>query len=146
MNYKHLSQIERYQIASHIKAQHSITQIASLIGRHKSTISRELRRNAGSRGYRPKQASELAIERSEQSRNACTVAPWVKEQASALLRLQWSPEQVASRLPVSHETLYQHVYAGFSTGRDPVEKPALPEAKEKALRQWARPPRANPQS
>ena len=99
-----------------MKAQHSITQIASLIGRHKSTISRELRRNAGSRGYRPKQASELAIERSEQSRNAYTVAPWVKEQASALLRLQWSPEQVASRLPVSHETLYQHVYADKTQG------------------------------
>ena len=116
MNYKHLSQIERYQIASLMKAQHSITQIASLIGRHKSTISRELRRNAGSRGYRPKQASELAIERSEQSRNACTIAPWVKEQASALLRLQWSPEQVASRLPVSYETLYQHVYADKTQG------------------------------
>jgi IS30 family transposase len=116
MNYKHLSQIERYQIASLMKAQHCITQIASLIGRDKSTISRELRRNAGSRGYRPKQASELAIERSEQSRNACTVAPWVKQQASALLRLQWSPEQVASRLPVSHETLYQHVYADKTQG------------------------------
>ena len=116
MNYKHLSQIERYQIASLMKAQHSITQIASLIGRHKSTISRELRRNAGSRGYRPKQASELAIERSEQSRNASTVAPWVKQQASALLRLQWSPAQVVSRLPVSHETLYQHVYADKTQG------------------------------
>jgi IS30 family transposase len=99
-----------------MKAQHSITQIASLIGRHKSTISRELCRNAGSRGYRPKQASELATERAGQSRNAYTVAPWVKEQASALLRLQWSPEQVASRLPVSHETLYQHVYADKTQG------------------------------
>ena len=116
MNYKHLSQIERYQIASLMKAQHSITQIASLFGRHKSTISRELRHNAGFRGYRPKQASELAIERSEQSRNAYTVAPWVREQASALLRLQWSPEQVASRLPVSHETLYQYVYADNTQG------------------------------
>ena len=81
-----------------MKAQHSITQIASLIGRHKSTISRELRRNAGSRGYRPKQAGELAIERFDQSRNAYTVAPRAKEQVSALLRLQWSPEQVTSRL------------------------------------------------
>ena len=44
------------------------------------------------------------------------MAPWVKEQASALLRLQWSPEQVASRLPVSHETLYQHVYADKTQG------------------------------
>jgi IS30 family transposase len=75
MNYKHRSQIERYQIASLMKAQHSITQIASLVGRDKSTISRELRRNDGSRGYRPKQASELAVECSEQSRNAYTVAP-----------------------------------------------------------------------
>jgi IS30 family transposase len=46
MNYKHLSQIERYEIASLMKAKHSITQIASLVGRHKSTISRELRGNA----------------------------------------------------------------------------------------------------
>ena len=116
MNYKHFSQVGRYQIASLMKAQQSITQISGLIGRHKSTISRDLRRNAGFRGYRPKQASELAIESSEHSRNACTVAPWVQEQASALLRLQWSPEKVASRLSVSHEKLYQHVYADKTQG------------------------------
>ncbi len=80
-----------------MKAQHSITQIVSLIGRHKSMINCELRRNAGSRGYRSKQASELAIKRSDQSRDAYTVAPWVKEQASALLRLQGSPERAASK-------------------------------------------------
>jgi len=45
--------------------QHSITQINSLIGSHKSTISRELHRNLVSRGCRPRQVSELAIERSE---------------------------------------------------------------------------------
>ena len=111
MNYKHRSPIERYQNASLMKAQHGITQSASMFGRHKSTISRELRHNAGSRGYRPNQTSELAIERSEKSRNSCIVAPWVKEQVSALLRLQWSPEQVASRVPVSHDKLYGHVYA-----------------------------------
>jgi IS30 family transposase len=116
MNYKHLSQIERYQIASLMKAQDSITQIASLIGRHKSTISRELRRNAGSRGYRPKQACERADERSKYSRNAYAVEPRVSEQVAALLRLQWSPEQAASKLPVSHETLYQHVYADKTEG------------------------------
>ena len=116
MKYKHLSQIERYQIHSLMKAQHSITQIADLLGRHKSTISRELRRNAGFRGYRPKQACELAFIRSQSSRNANTLAPWVKEQAHALLGLQWSPEQIAGKLAVSHETLYQHVYADKSQG------------------------------
>jgi capsular polysaccharide export protein len=52
MNYKHLSQIERYQIHRLMKAQHNITQIARLLGRDKSTISRELRRNAGCHGYK----------------------------------------------------------------------------------------------
>ncbi len=93
MNYKHLSQNERYQIHSLMKAQHNITQIARLLGRDKSTISRELRRNAGCRGYKAKQACELACQRSESSRNANTLAPWLKEQASALLWLQWSPKQ-----------------------------------------------------
>ena len=116
MNYKHLSQIERYQIHSLKKAQHNITQIARLLGRDKSTISRELRRNAGCRGYKAKQACELACKRSESSRNANTLAPWVKEQASALLRLQWSPEQIAGKLPVSHESLYLHVYADKAYG------------------------------
>ncbi len=116
MNYKHLSQIERYQIHSLMKAQHNITQIARLLGRDKSTISRELRRNAGCRGYRAKQACELAYKRSESSRNANTHAPWVKEQANVLLKLQWSPEQIASKLPLSHESLYLHVYADKARG------------------------------
>jgi len=59
MIYKHLSQIERYQIQTLVKAQHNITQIAQLHGRDKSTISRELRRNAWCRGYRAKQAVSL---------------------------------------------------------------------------------------
>jgi IS30 family transposase len=116
MNYKHLSQIERYQIHSLMKAEHNITQIARLLGRDKSTFSRELRRNAGCRGYKAKQACELACKRSDSSRNANTLAPWVKEQASALLRLQWSPEQIASKLPVSHESLYLHIYADKAHG------------------------------
>ena len=70
MNSKHLSQIERYQIYSLMKANQSITQIAEQLGRHKSTISRELRRNAGCRGYNAKQACELACKRSESSRSA----------------------------------------------------------------------------
>jgi len=116
MNSKHLSQIERYQIHSLMKAQHNITQIARLLGRDKSTISRELSLNAGCRGYKAKQACELACKRSESSRNANTLAPWVKEQASALLRLQWSPEQIAGKLPVSHESLYLHVCADKAHG------------------------------
>ena len=99
-----------------MKAGHNITQIADLLSRSKSTISRELRRNAGSRGYRPKQACELSRLRAQGSRNAALVAPWVKQQANVLLELQWSPEQVAGKLPVSHETLYKHVYTDKAQG------------------------------
>ena len=116
MNYKHLSQIERYQIYSLMKANQTITQIADQLGRHKSTISRELGRNEGCRGYRPKQACELALNRSQGSRNAREVEPWVKREADVLLGLQWSPEQIAGKLPVSHETLYLHVYADKANG------------------------------
>ena len=116
MNYKHLSQVERYQIYALMKAGHDQTQIAKLLDRHKSTISRELSRNRGLKGYRPKQACATAAKRSEKSRNAATMLPWVAEQAACLLKLQWSPEQIAGKLPVSHETLYQHVYSDKARG------------------------------
>lgn len=116
MNYKHLSQVERYQIYALMKAGHDQTQIAKLLDRHKSTISRELSRNRGLKGYRPKQACATATKRSEKSRNAATMLPWVAEQAACLLKLQWSPEQIAGKLPVSHETLYQHVYSDKARG------------------------------
>jgi IS30 family transposase len=116
MNYKHLSQVERYQIYALMKAGHDQTQIAKLLDRNKSTISRELFRNRGLKGYRPKQACELTVKQSEKSRNAAAVPAWVCEQAAYLLCLQWSPEQIAGKLPVSHETLYQHVYADKARG------------------------------
>ena len=116
MTYKHLSQAERYQIHALMKAGHDQSQIAKLLDRHKSTISRELSRNTGSRGYRPKQACEMSADRAQHSRNAPTVEPWVREAACALLCIQWSPEQIASQLPISHETVYQHVYANKAQG------------------------------
>jgi IS30 family transposase len=116
MTYKHLSQAERYQIHALMKAGHDQSQIAKVLDRNKSTISRELNRNTGSRGYRPKQACEISADRSQNSRNASTVASWVKDEANAMLRVQWSPEQIASKLPISHETVYQHVYADKAQG------------------------------
>jgi IS30 family transposase len=54
--YKHRSLEERYQIHSLLKAKQTISQIARLLGRHRSTISRELGRGRGQRGYRAEQA------------------------------------------------------------------------------------------
>ena len=50
MSYTQLTEPQRYQISSLKKMGHSRTEIAENIGVHKSTISRELKRNRGQRG------------------------------------------------------------------------------------------------
>jgi len=56
MRYQQLTQEEQYQIFALLKARHTQSEIAMILDRHKSTVSREIQRNAGLRGYRPKQA------------------------------------------------------------------------------------------
>jgi IS30 family transposase len=116
MTYQHLSQTERYQIYILMKDGKTQSQIATLLNRHKSTISRELARNTGLKGYRPKQACLLAEERSLGSRNATQIsaADWGKT-VDCLLE-QWSPVQIAHQIGISHETIYRHVYADKAAG------------------------------
>ena len=64
--YKQLTREQRYQIYALKKERHSQSEMAHNLGVHKSTISRELKRNQGGRGYRPKQADELAEARRQQ--------------------------------------------------------------------------------
>ena len=116
MSYKHLSQTERYQIYALMKAGHLPAKIAQLLGRHKSSISRELSRNTGNRGYRPQQADQRYRERAQSSRNARRVDEVTQALVAERLKLQWSPEQIAASLPISHETIYQHVYADKAQG------------------------------
>ena len=59
-DYTQLTQEERYQIEALLKRGHHQSGIADALNRDKSTISREVRRNCGLRGYRPKQAQHLA--------------------------------------------------------------------------------------
>lgn len=99
-----------------MKAKQSIQAISQILGRHKSTISREVARNSGLRGYRPRQADLLCQERAQSSRNAFQIDPTTRAQVAEQLKLQWSPEQIAASLPISHETIYQHVYADKAQG------------------------------
>ncbi len=61
--YKQLTEVQRYQIEALNKAQKEQKEIAEIIGVSASTISRELKRNTGLRGYPPKQAHSLALTR-----------------------------------------------------------------------------------
>jgi IS30 family transposase len=74
MTYTHLTQDERHQTAILAKARHGQNAIAQLMNRHTSTISRELRRNRGLRGYRPKQAHEFSKARMRACENGHRVA------------------------------------------------------------------------
>ena len=116
MTYQHLSQIERYQIFTLMKAGQNQSQIAQFLGRSKSTISREVRRNRGLRGYRPAQAQRFSDSRSLESRNARRICPTIWHEAARRIALQWSPVQVSGGLPVSHEALYQRIYADKASG------------------------------
>ena len=84
MSYTHLSQNERYQIHTMLDLW-PVAEIATRLGRHESTIRREMARNRGERGYRPRQAQMLADERSIGSRNAACISPVIWTQALELL-------------------------------------------------------------
>jgi len=116
MTYKHLSLEERYQIYILMSAGKNKQQIAELLGRHKSTISREIARNTGGRGYRPRQACLLAQERSLGSRNASQISAEQWSQTVDCLQIKWSPEQTAEEVGISHETIYRHIYADKAAG------------------------------
>lgn len=116
MTYQHLSQTERHQICILMKDGKTQSQIATLMDRHKSTISREIARNTGNRGYRPRQACLLAEERSLGSRNAAQINPKDWGKAVNCLLAQWSPVQIANQVGISHETIYRHVYVDKAAG------------------------------
>src|SRR5258706_1439258 len=122
MTYTHLTRDERYQIAILAKAGHDPSEIADVMNRHPSTISRELRRNRGERGYRPKQAHEF----SQARMRACENGPRISDATWALVDARlgelWSPEQICGRLKerglpsASHEAIYQRIYTDQRNG------------------------------
>lgn len=114
MNYTHLTREERYQIYALKKAGHKQSEIASVLDRSPSTISRELARNHGRRGYRPKQAHQLAVKR--RAINARQIDDETWQFAKARLQEQWSPEQISGHAAISPESVYQRVYADKRMG------------------------------
>src|SRR6185295_2355332 len=121
MNYTQLTREQRYQIFALMKAGHNQSQIAAIVGCHKSTIFRELRRNCGSHGYDPNQAQLLTRRRQRQS-HAPRIPAQTWQQVELLLGQQWSPEQITGRLKlerqrtVSPERIYLYIYADKRRG------------------------------
>jgi IS30 family transposase len=120
--YHQLTQEQRYQIYALKKMGHKQMEIAKCIGVHKSTISRELKRNHGQRGYRPKQAHNLAMSRRRKGQSRIQADTWAVIEEK--IRLDWSPEQISGwllkhhQIQVSHERIYQHILSDKQAGGD----------------------------
>ncbi len=121
--YTQLTQDLRYQIHAFLKAGFSQTDTAKQMGVHKSTVSRELSRNQGQRGYRSRQAHTMAMNCRKTAHRFVKMKPTLIALIEYLIGLEWSPEQIAGflrkrpELPsVSHETIYQHILKDKTNG------------------------------
>ena len=118
MTYRQLSPEERYMLAALRKQGFNKSQIAHLLGRHRSTVGRELGRNStrADGRYRASTAQERTNGRRSRSRRNLRFSAQDFALIDELLCRQWSPEQVAGRLrrqgllSISHETIYRHVW------------------------------------
>lgn len=118
---KHLTEGQRYEISALLRAHHTKTEIAALVGVHKSTITRELKRNSylGTRRYVASYAQNRADQRRRlRSSNFKKTTPKsVYETARKfIVEEQYSPEQVVGFCRLhgikmcSHETLYKWIW------------------------------------
>lgn len=118
--YNQLSLDERVKIAQLRQAKSSVTQIAEALGRSKSTISRELRRNQAPPGeYWPDSAQTLSFKRRGRESRLDRHAGLKDFVMTHLLCHNWTPEQISGWLKnrqksvpyVCHETIYSWIYA-----------------------------------
>lgn len=112
---------EREEVSRGIAAGRSIRQIAARLERSASTVSRELRRNGGTSGYRASEADRCAWERALRPKR-CRLAthPELRWRIAQKLALQWSPQQISGWLKrefasdqemrISHETIYRSLF------------------------------------
>lgn len=122
--YRHLTYDKRCQIYALLKSGCAKTEIAQLLGVHRSTITKELKRNTGGKGYRYLQAQAKASAR----RAAASGAPrkmkpgLVREIEEKLTQEQWSPDQISGWLKrqgrafVSCERIYRHIWKDKKNG------------------------------
>lgn len=138
MSYHHLSTYERGRIEALNKLGYSNRVIAQYLGRHRSCIDREIRRNTAAVEYQ----AEIA-QKNYQRRRQCSrpKGKWNEELVDCIqerLRETWSPEQIANTETmgrVSFRTIYRWIYQGRlpkGNNQSPTAKRETAEASRKA--------------
>jgi IS30 family transposase len=125
MSYQQITSEQRYIIAAYLRDGISPTSIAFRLGKHKSTIYREIKRNGSKDGsYRAEHACGHArvTKKNGRKRTFFTQAQW--DMVDRKLREDWSPEQIAlvfrlwGIMVICHETIYLHIWKDMKSGGD----------------------------
>lgn len=127
MKYQQITSHERYIIAALRTQGFSVLAIAKHLGRHRSSIHRELNRNSCHRidgAYRPSKAQRRTIARRRRSRRNKHYSHDDFKLIRNLLRKKFSPEQIVGHIRrfklmkrrISHETIYQYIWRDKAEG------------------------------
>jgi IS30 family transposase len=124
MKYHRLSTEERYEIAAMRRQGLLVAEMAEHLGRHRSTLYREVKRNQSAHDgrYRASHAVEKARGRKHRSRRNWLYGPTEFEPVETLIRQRFSPEQIVGRRQLagqavmSHETIYRWIWTDKRCG------------------------------
>lgn len=140
--YSRVSYEQRCQISVLLQAKLSISEVATHLNLHKSTIYRELKRNSSNnQNYLPSYAQKVALKRYRASRSNYKIKGDLEALVSDFLDEGLSPEQISGRLnlehgkTISHSAIYFYIY-----GRDNKKrrKPYRKDLAKKLRRHWKR--------
>jgi IS30 family transposase len=127
---KHLTAQQKYEISFRLQNKERPIDIAKALGVHRSTISRELKRNKAPDGkYHAEKAQRLSNRRMRARRHYTVLTDEMKMYIdNKLSKEQWSPEQISGRRrmlglsPISHETIYRYIWEEKHKCRKPLYK------------------------
>lgn len=143
----HLSYQERHQIYRGICQGLSKGNIAKMIGRPKSTVAREVKRNSDRIGYLyPGEAHQMALDRHNKNQPKIDKDPMLKDYVIAQLHERWSPRVIAKKWsqehedrPISAEAIYQWIYKGNGADLD-LKKLLIRARKKRGLKRRSKQP------
>jgi IS30 family transposase len=145
--YRQLTEEDRIEIYAMNQAGKKQNEIALRLGVNPSTVSRELERNTGLRGYRPKQAHQKTLYRRTKARKAVKMMPETIDYIECKLSQEHSPEQISKRMKrdpdwsgptVSHERIYQHIWRNKAAGGQLYKQLRVVGTKQKRKRRNSR--------